>query len=97
VQDSYPIIRQSHYPFSFLLRGDKQAAAWRVKGTPGLFVLDAQGQIIYDRNARPMRATGGAAADTSPAGSADHWVNEVRTALNSALATSPPQASAAHY
>jgi thiol-disulfide isomerase/thioredoxin len=86
VQDAYPVIRQSNYPFSFLLRGDKQTAAWRVKGTPGLFVLDAQGMVIYDRNARPMRSASNAAADSSPAGSADHWVGEVRAALDLALA-----------
>jgi hypothetical protein len=54
-----------------------------------LFVLDAQGNVVYDRNARPMRPASTPKADTSPAGSAQHWMGEVRAALDRALAAAP--------
>lgn len=42
----------SGYDFQVLLGGDDLAKAWGVKGTPGLFLIDARGKVVFDRNAR---------------------------------------------
>lgn len=40
------------YDFRVLLAGDEIAKNWGVKGTPGLFLIDTRGRVVFDRNAR---------------------------------------------
>lgn len=50
--DWKPVIDDSGYDFRVLLKGDTLAPQWQVRGTPGLFLLDANGKVVFDRNAR---------------------------------------------
>lgn len=50
--DWKPVIDDSGYDFRVLLKGDAIAPQWQVRGTPGLFLLDAKGRVVFDRNAR---------------------------------------------
>lgn len=52
--DPYAWMRAQGYGFAVLGRGDRAAKAWGVKGTPGLFVVDAAGVVRFDRSARPF-------------------------------------------
>ncbi|MCB1552848.1 MAG: TlpA family protein disulfide reductase [Xanthomonadales bacterium] len=66
------------------LRGDDaDAKAWGVKGTPGLFVLDANGSVVWDLSAhsyeRPQVSDRRAAA----AHMSKLWVRDIKAALAS--------------
>lgn len=50
--DWKPVIQDNGYDFQVLLNGDALAPQWQVRGTPGLFLLDAKGNVVFDRNAR---------------------------------------------
>jgi thiol-disulfide isomerase/thioredoxin len=52
--DPVALIKARGYSFTVLRRGDKATERWRVKGTPGLFVLNGEGLVVFDRNARPF-------------------------------------------
>jgi thiol-disulfide isomerase/thioredoxin len=85
VADALPIIEQGGHGFEFLMKGDKKTKAWGVKGTPGLFVVDAAGTVLYDRSARPVKAAPVGAPKSTPASSAELWCKDVRAALDAAL------------
>ncbi len=77
------------YDFRVLLGGDEAAKVWGVKGTPGLFLLDADGQVVFDRNARafePSRRDATLLEGTlnnpqKAARTAPLWAAELRKAL----------------
>jgi len=85
VAEARPIIDQGGYGFDYLMKGDKQTKKWGVKGTPGLFVVDGAGTVLYDRSARPVKAAPEGAPKSTPASSAEHWCKDVRSALDAAL------------
>jgi hypothetical protein len=58
--DCAKVLAERGARFELLLTGDKQAKRWGVKGTPGLFVLDRQGVVVYDRSAHPYTPPPGA-------------------------------------
>jgi thiol-disulfide isomerase/thioredoxin len=88
------VLKERGFDFISIPKGDKQAKPWGVKGTPGLFVVDRTGKVVYDRNARLIKPAGEAAPATSTnrkataAKSAEMWAADVRTALDTALAGS---------
>lgn len=92
--DWKPVIDDAGYDFRVLLKGDAVAPAWQVRGTPGLFLLDAKGRVVFDRNARqfaPSRrnvagitaaqGNGAKAARIAPL-----WAAELRKEIDALLA-----------
>ncbi|PIX60801.1 MAG: hypothetical protein COZ47_05295, partial [Lysobacterales bacterium CG_4_10_14_3_um_filter_64_11] len=56
--DWKPVIQDNGYDFRILRKGDALTPQWQVRGTPGLFVLAADGTVVFDRNAHqftPLR------------------------------------------
>src|SRR3546814_15875294 len=51
------VLRDNGYYFRILLQGDALAPQWQVRGTPGLFVLAADGTVVFDRNAHQFTPT----------------------------------------
>jgi cytochrome c biogenesis protein CcmG/thiol:disulfide interchange protein DsbE len=51
-EDGDPIktLRERKLTFTLILDGDAIADLYGVKGTPGLFLIDAQGKIVYHRS-----------------------------------------------
>jgi len=51
-EDGDPVahLRERGYQFDLLLDADAVAGAWGVKGTPGLFVVDRSGRVLYVRS-----------------------------------------------
>lgn len=92
--DWKPVIDDAGYDFRVLLKGDAVAPAWQVRGTPGLFLLDAKGRVVFDRNARqfaPSRrnVTGITAAQGNGAKAAriaPLWAAELRKEIDALLA-----------
>jgi thiol-disulfide isomerase/thioredoxin len=88
------VLKERGFDFISIPKGDKQAKPWGVKGTPGLFVVDKSGKVVYDRNARLIKPAGEAAPASSmnrkatAAKSAEIWAADVKTALDGALAGS---------
>ncbi|HET9484413.1 MAG TPA: TlpA disulfide reductase family protein, partial [Xanthomonadales bacterium] len=82
------VLKERGFDFISIPKGDKQAKPWGVKGTPGLFVVDRSGKVVYDRNARVLKAAGEAAPASSmnrkatAAKSAEMWAADVKTALD---------------
>lgn len=82
------------YDFRVLLEGEQAARDWGVKGTPGLFLVDREGQVVFDRYARrfePLRrdATlleGELGNAQKAARQAPLWAAELRKALVPLLA-----------
>lgn len=81
------------YDFRVLLAGDEVAKSWGVKGTPGLFVVDAQGVVVFDRYARsfepsrrdPALLEGTLGNAQKAARQAPLWAAELRKALRPLL------------
>lgn len=50
-EDSDPVrfLQDNQYSFTLLLNADKVAKRYRVRGTPGLFVVDENKKIVYKR------------------------------------------------
>jgi thiol-disulfide isomerase/thioredoxin len=92
--DARPVIEQGGFGFDYLMKGDRQTKAWGVKGTPGLFVVDRGGIVVYDRSARPVKAVPEGAPKSTPASSAEHWCKDVRAAIDDSLAAAAPAPAA---
>ena len=75
--DPYGWMRERGYDFIVLGHGDKTAKAWGVKGTPGLFVVAADGRVRFDRSARPFAS---APADAAQSGVPDRRTSTERSA-----------------
>ncbi len=78
-EDGDPIAHMRELGFDFVLAldGDPVADAYGVRYTPGLFVVDAHGRILFRR--RPTESQAGKTI-------AEFWAAEVREALDTALA-----------
>jgi len=89
--DAAAYIDANAHPFVWLMRGNKTAKAWKVKGTPGLFLVGRGGTVRYDRTARPLKpepaaAAAAGAAASGPAKSARRWIAELRGEIDAELA-----------
>jgi len=49
-KDPVATLRERKLTFTLVRDGDPIAAQYGVKGTPGLFLVDAQGEIVYKRS-----------------------------------------------
>lgn len=95
------VMLDNGYDFRNLLKGDAIAPQWQVRGTPGLFVLAADGSVVFDRNAHqfnPLRRNvAGIAAGQSNAAKAARaaplWAAAVRQVLDAELAKPIPAAN----
>jgi thiol-disulfide isomerase/thioredoxin len=94
--DPARVLRQHGYEFTLFTEGDAVAEAWNVKGTPGLFLADSQGRIVFSRAAiaqaeyPPMRehqfkqlSNTQKAARVAP-----YWASRLRRALDELSADS---------
>lgn len=89
--DARAYIDANAFPFTWLMKGSKTAKAWKVKGTPGLFLVGQGGVVRYDRMARPIKVapSPGPPAAGGPSGpekSALRWLADLRAALDAELA-----------
>ena len=78
-EDGDPVSRidDGGFDFRLLLDADKVADAYDVRGTPGLFVVNSAGMIVYRR--RPS-------GDKTAAEIAVIWADQTRSALRAAVA-----------
>lgn len=78
-EDGNPLkrIRDDGFRFRLLLDADSVADAYEVRGTPGLFVVDREGMIVFRR--RPS-------GDKSAVEIAAIWADQTRSAVAAALA-----------
>jgi cytochrome c biogenesis protein CcmG, thiol:disulfide interchange protein DsbE len=95
--DAHAYMDANAFPFTWLMKGSKTAKAWKVKGTPGLFLVAKGGVVRYDRMSRPIKAAPPAApaAPGGPSGpekSALRWLADLRAALDAELARPVAQA-----
>ena len=83
-EDGDPVerIREDGFRFRLLLDADPVADAYGVRGSPGLFVVDREGKIVFRR--RPS-------GDNTAAESAVIWANQTRSAVAAALAEAGPE------
>ncbi len=89
--DGDPAATLAEYGFDFTLftTADAVAEAWGVKGTPGLFLADAEGRIVFDRMRLPPAAERAAAQPGAAmkhyqkaARNAPYWAARLRVALD---------------
>ena len=97
--DARAYIDANAFPFVWLMKGSKTAKAWKVKGTPGLFLVAQGGEVRYDRMSRPIKvapspAPAAAGGPSGPEKSALRWMADLRAALDAELAR--PHAGTAH-
>ena len=93
--DPTAVIDEYGYLFRSFENADAVAASWGVKGTPGLFLADAKGHIVFDR--RRIVAENPAAASAEDAGALKHyqkaargapfWAAKLREALDEVLSS----------
>jgi thiol-disulfide isomerase/thioredoxin len=77
--DGDPAATLAEYGFDFSLftAADAVAEAWGVKGTPGLFLVDADGRVVFDRMRLPPAAE---RATAQPEASMKHYQKAARNA-----------------
>lgn len=96
-EDWRPDYLAAGYDFRVLLRGEEAAKDWKVSATPGLFLVGAGGEVLFDRNARtfaPQRRDPALLAGTlgnpqQAARVAPLWAAELRKAIRAALQDRP--------
>ena len=89
--DGDPAATLAEYGFDFTLlpTADAVAEAWGVKGTPGLFLADANGRVVFDRMRLPPAAERASAQPGAvmkhyqkAARNAPYWAARLRVALD---------------
>jgi thiol-disulfide isomerase/thioredoxin len=88
--DGDPAATLAEYGFHFTLfpTADAVAEAWGVKGTPGLFLADAEGRVVFDRMRLPPAAERAAQPGAAlkhyqkAARNAPYWAARLRVALD---------------
>lgn len=90
--DPAAVLAEYGYDFRLVEDADEAAAAWGVKGTPGLFLADPDGRVVFDRmrippEADPQYETGGADIKhyQKAARGAPYWAASLRQALDPLL------------
>jgi len=87
--DPAAVLAEYGYDFQLLLHADAVADAWGVKGTPGLFLADATGRVVFDRYRIPSPPTAEDVAGMKhyqrAARGAPYWAAQLRIALDSLL------------
>lgn len=91
-EDWRPDYLAAGYDFRVLLQGEEAAKDWKVGATPGLFLVGADGKVLFDRNARtfaPQRRDPALLAGTlgnpqKAARVAPLWAAELRKAIRAA-------------
>lgn len=85
--DPVAFIENAGYDFTILPGGDEVAAAYGIKGTPGLIIVDSRQRIQFDLRALPRQSllpAEGSASHKRKAGyRAPHWAAEIRKAIDS--------------
>ena len=54
--DPAAYLEERGYDFRLILHSEKVADSWGVKGTPGLFLADQSGRVVFSRGAIPKEA-----------------------------------------
>jgi thiol-disulfide isomerase/thioredoxin len=87
--DPAAVLAEYGFDFTLLTAADEVAEAWGVKGTPGLFLADARGQVVFDRLRIPAAAQSGSAQSEAAlkhyqkaARNAPYWAARLRLALD---------------
>ena len=93
--DADPVAFMAEYGYDFRLFPDSDAVAesWGVKGTPGLFLVDATGRAVFSNYAIPREAFAGDPAALAEemkhyqkaARRAPVWASELRKAIDRTL------------
>ena len=90
--DPAAVLAEYGFDFTLLTAADAVAEAWGVKGTPGLFLADAGGRVVFDRLRIP--ATGKSSSAPAEAAmkhyqkaarNAPYWAARLRAALDELL------------
>jgi len=63
---------------------DADAKAWGVKGTPGLFVLDVEGVVVWDASAHPFEQPKESDRRAAIANVSKQWIKGIQAALATA-------------
>jgi len=54
--DPAAYLAERGYDFRLILHSEEVAKSWGVKGTPGLFLADQSGRVVFSRGAIPKAA-----------------------------------------
>jgi len=81
------------YDFRLILHSEDVAESWGVKGTPGLFLADQSGRVVFSRGAIPKEAYHGDPSENEQelkhyqkaARSAPFWAAQLRIAIDQLL------------
>ena len=87
--DPAAVLAEYGFDFTPLTAADAVAESWGVKGTPGLFLADTGGRVVFDRLRIPAAAQSGPAQAESvmkhyqkAARNAPYWAAQLRLALD---------------
>lgn len=87
--DPAAVLAEYGFDFTLLTAADAVAEAWGVKGTPGLFLADAGGRVVFDRLRIPAAAQGSSPPAEAAmkhyqkaARNAPYWAAQLRLALD---------------
>ena len=85
--DPVAFIESAGYDFTVLPGGDEVAAAYGIKGTPGLIIVDSKQQIQFDLRALPRQdplpAEGSVSHKRKAGYRAPYWAAEIRKGIDS--------------
>jgi thiol-disulfide isomerase/thioredoxin len=93
-EDPAAILEEYGYEFVLIPEADAIAESWGVKGTPGLYLTDRSGRVVFNLRTIPQRAypperfanNEGLKRYQKAARVAPFWAAQLRTALDSLLA-----------
>lgn len=95
-EDGDPVSYIENYGYQFLLfpAADEVADSWGVRGTPGLFLADQSGRVVFSKGAIPKQAypperfadSEGLKRSQKAARSAPFWAARLREALDKLVA-----------
>jgi thiol-disulfide isomerase/thioredoxin len=90
--DPAAVLAEYGFDFTLLTAADAVAEAWGVKGTPGLFLADAGGRVVFDRLRIPAAGQSSSAPAEAAmkhyqkaARNAPYWAARLRAALDELL------------
>lgn len=94
--DPAAYVEDRGYDFRLILKSEDVAHSWGVKGTPGLFLADPGGRVVFSRSAIPEDAYGQDPAENDgqlkhyqkAARRAPFWAARLRMAIDRLLAES---------